>query len=94
MKSLSEVRMYLVDKATEDADFRARLLNDPKGTIEEDLSVSIPASLSVEVHEDNGTAAHLVLPPTSRLSEEDLQMVSGGRQITWEEYYELTAPQW
>ena len=94
MKTLSEVRMYLVDKATEDADFRARLLNDPKGTIEEDLSVSIPASLSVEVHEDNGTAAHLVLPPTSRLSEEDLQMVSGGRQITWEEYYELTGPQY
>ena len=94
MKSLNEVRMYLTDKATEDADFRARLLSDPKGTVEEDLGVSIPANLSIEVHEDGGAAAHLVLPPDSRLSEADLQMVSGGRQITWEEYYELTGPQW
>ena len=94
METASEMRMKLVDRASEDADFRARLLSDPKGAVEEELGVSIPTSLSVAVHEDSGTAAHLVLPPTSRLSEEDLQMVSGGRQITWEEYYELTGPQW
>ena len=70
--------MKIVGKATEDADFRARLLSDPKGAIGQELGVSIPASMSVEVHEDSGTTAHLVLPPDSRLSEADLQMATGG----------------
>ena len=66
------------DKATGDADFRARLLSDPKGALEQELSVTIPASLSVEVHEESGTSAHLVLPPDSRLSEGDLAVAGGG----------------
>ena len=95
MKTMNEIRTHLVDKANEDADFRARLLSDPKGAVEEELSVSIPASLSIAVHEDDGTTAHLVLPPDGRLSEADLQMAAGGRspnQITWEEYYDLVGP--
>ena len=70
--------MKIVGKATEDADFRARLLGDPKGAIGQELGVSIPASMSIEVHEDSGTTAHLVLPPDSRLSEADLRMATGG----------------
>ena len=86
METASEMRMKLVDRASEDADFRARLLSDPKGAVEEELGVSIPASMSVEVHEDDGTTAHLVLPPDSRLSEDELQMAAGGGHpdITWD----------
>ena len=40
----------------------------------------MPASLSIEVHEESDAAAHLVLPPDSKLSEGDLQAVSGGGQ--------------
>ena len=80
METPNEMRMKVVGKATEDADFRARLLNDPKGALEQELGVTIPASLSVEVHEESGTAAHLVLPPDSKLSEGNLQAVSGGGQ--------------
>ena len=78
METPKEMRMKIVGKATEDADFRTRLLSDPKEAIGQELGVSIPASMSVEVHEDDGATAHLVLPPDSRLSEVDLQMVAGG----------------
>ena len=78
METPNEMRMKIVGKAIEDADFRARLLSDPKGALEQELSVTIPASLSVEVHEESSTSAHLVLPPDSRLSEGDLQAVAGG----------------
>ena len=77
-----EMRAKIVGKATQDAEFRARLLSDPKGTIEQELNVTIPASLSIEVHEASATTAHLVLPPGSRLSESDLQTVAGGDQAT------------
>lgn len=63
METSEEMRARIVDKATEDADFRARLLDDPKGTLARELGIAIPASLSVEVHEESGETAHLVLPP-------------------------------
>ena len=78
METPKEMRMKIVGKAAGDADFRARLLGDPKGAIEQELGVTIPASMSVEVHEERGTTAHLVLPPASKLSEDDLQAVAGG----------------
>ena len=76
----NEMREKIADKAATDADFRARLLSDPKGTIEEELSVAIPASLSIEVHEESAATAHLVLPPDSKLSAGDLQAVAGSGQ--------------
>ena len=57
--------MQIVGRASEDTDFRAWLLSDPKGAIEQELGVTIPAWLSIEVHEESGTTAHLVLPPTA-----------------------------
>ena len=78
METPNEMRMKIVGRATGDADFRARLLSDPKGAVEEELGVSIPASMSVEVHEDDGATAHLVLPPDSKLGEGDLQAAAGG----------------
>ena len=78
METPNEMRSKIVGKANEDADFRARLLSDPKEALEQELGVTIPASLSVEVHEESGTTAHLVLPPDSRLSEGDLRAVAGG----------------
>ena len=86
METPKEMRMKIVGRAAEDADFRARLLSDPKGAVEDELGISIPASMSIEVYEDDGTTAHLVLPPDSRLSEADLQMAAGGGHpdITWD----------
>ena len=78
METPNEMRMKILGRASEDTDFRAKLLSDPKGAVEEELGVSIPASMSVEVHEEDGTTAHLVLPPDSKLGEDDLQAAAGG----------------
>ena len=84
METPNEMRMKIVGKAIGDAEFRARLLGDPKGAIGQELGVTIPASLSVEVHEEDSTTAHLVLPPDSKLSEGDLAQVSGG--YSWDDF--------
>ena len=90
METPNEMRMKIVGKATEDADFRARLLSDPKGALEQELGVTMPASLSIGVHEESSTTAHLVLPPDSKLSESDLQAVAGG-ELTWAAYRQATS---
>ena len=82
MQSPNEMRAKIVGKATEDEEFRARLLSDPKGALGQELGIAIPASMSIEVHEEGDTTAHLVLPPDSRLSEGDLQAVAGGLGIS------------
>ena len=84
METPNEMRMKIVGKAAGDAEFRTRLLSDPKRAIGQELGVTIPASLSVEVHEEDGKTAHLVLPPASKLSEGDLARVSGG--YSWDDF--------
>ena len=76
MKTQEEMRAEIVGKAAEDEDFRAQLIGDPKSTIEKALGITIPDS--VKVHEESGTEAHLVLPPSSRLSDSDMRAVSAG----------------
>ena len=82
MQSPNEMRAKIVGKATEDEEFRAQLLSDPRGALRQELGITIPASMSIEVHEEGDTTAHLVLPPDSRLSEGDLQAVAGGLGIS------------
>ena len=87
METPNEMRTKIVGKAAVDADFRARLLNDPKGAIGQELGVVLPASMAVKVHEEDGTTGHLVLPPASRLSEGDLRSVAGGGEFgDWHEW--------
>ena len=83
MKTPNELREEIVGKAAKDSDFRALLLADPKGALKQELGVTIPESLSVEVHEESNTTTHLVLPPDSKLNEEELQAVVGGA-LNWE----------
>ena len=82
MKTHDELRAELIDRAVEDDDFRSRLLADPKAAIEDALGLAVPESMSISVHEDSATTAHLVLPPAARLNEADLEAVAGGHQVT------------
>ena len=83
METPTEMRTKIVGKATHDEDFRDRLLNDPKGSVEDELNVSIPAAMSIKVHEDSATTAHLVLPPDGKLTARDLMAAAAGRKDTW-----------
>ena len=51
MKSPDEMRMRVVGKAAEDEEFRAKLLSEPKAAVEQELGVTMPAGLTVQVHE-------------------------------------------
>lgn len=62
-----------------DPEFRALLIGDPKRAIGRTLGIPIPAAYTIEVHEDDRTTAHLVLPPDSRLSVSELEgIITGG----------------
>ena len=73
-----EMQDKIIAKASEDGEFRARLLADPKGAIGELAGAPIPDALNVQVHEESATLFHLVLPPDSRLSEEEMGLVFAG----------------
>ncbi len=83
MKSAHEMQAEIVAKAAEDAEFRARLRSDPKGTIEQELRITIPESMSIKIHEESSTTAHLVLPLDSKLTRADLKMASGGWTVEY-----------
>ena len=78
MTTATEMRTQILSKADEDGDFRARLIDDPKGTISSEIGIDIPDGFNIVVHEDSSTTAHLVLPPSSELTEDELETVTGG----------------
>ena len=67
MKSGAEMRDHILGKATEDAEFRTRLVADPKAVLTDEFGVSLPDSFAISVHEDSSTHVHLVLPTTDQL---------------------------
>ena len=78
MRTADESHRALVDKACEDEEFRDQLLTDPKSAIRQELDIELPASLSIQVHEDSAETVHLVLPASPKLSEAQLTRVAGG----------------
>ncbi len=77
-KTHDEMRAELIGKAAQDDGFRAQLIADPKAAIKEVLGIDVPESVSVAVHEDTATTAHLVLPPSPQLGEAELAAVAAG----------------
>lgn len=78
MKTPQELRASIAERAVNDEAFRSSLLADPKAALAMELGVKLPEGFDVEVHEEDGTKAHIVLPPSSRLSEADLRTAAGG----------------
>ena len=78
MKSGAEMREYLIGRAADDAEFRARLVADPKKAVNEEFGLSMPDIFTVSVYEDSPTAVHLVLPPTGQLDPAVLEEIGGG----------------
>ena len=66
--TVHELRERLLDKATTDDGFRAKLIADPKVAIKDELGLALPDGFTVRVHEDAPDTGHLVLPPPAALS--------------------------
>jgi hypothetical protein len=81
----AEWERTIVQRSMEDESFRQRLLDDPKGTVEQELGSGLPEGVQVRVVEETPDTIYLVLPRTSALgegggdlSDEALEAVSGG----------------
>ena len=87
MTTATEIKERILNRAAADADFRVRLIADPKAAISSEIGATIPEGFDVAVHEESATTFHLVLPPSPELTEAELQMVAGGRgyrgNINW-----------
>ena len=79
-----EMERMLINRSLEDEDFRQSLLDDPRGTVEQELGGRFPESIEVRVLEESADTIYLVLPFTQRvgeggeLSDEALEAVAGG----------------
>ena len=82
--SRAEIDRRLINRSLEDDEFRQRLLDDPKGTIEHELGRRFPESIEVRVVEESTETIYLVLPSASptgqggELSDQELDAVAGG----------------
>ena len=81
MKTASEIRMALIEKAGENDEFRAQLLADPKSAIESEFGVAVPEGFTLNVHEESPASAHIVLPPNPGLSTTQLTTAAGGLDL-------------
>ena len=80
MQSEAEVRAHIAMKAADD-DFRARLIAEPRATLEAETGLRFPDGYQLHVHEESATDAHLVLPPKPELSREQLDRIAGGVHV-------------
>ena len=84
----ADVQRRLVQRSIEDEDFRQKLIDDPKGALEQELDTQLPEDVEVRVVEESPKTIYLVLPGTSlpleeegELSDQALDAVAGGG--TW-----------
>ena len=84
MKTAAQIQAEILEKATEDTEFRSRLIADPNKLLKEEMGITIPEGVTVCVHEEDSATAHLVLPRNNRLTEAEMASVSGGiAMIVW-----------
>src|SRR5215208_2113637 len=57
----AEVERTLVQRSMEDEDFRQRLLDDPKGAVEQELGSRLPEGVEVRAVEESAQIIYLVL---------------------------------
>ena len=77
-KSMSGAKL-LITRALADSGFRARLLAQPKQTIEREFGVAIAENHAIHVHEIAADTTHLVLPPPSERSAEERRAALTGQ---------------
>ncbi len=80
----AELERRLLQRSLDDEEFRQRLLEDPRGAVEQELETQLPDNVEVRVVEESADTIYLVLPSDSpigkgeELSEEELEEVAGG----------------
>src|SRR5215204_4284732 len=87
-----EMERRLIEKSLQDESFRQKLIEDPKGAVEQELGTRPPEEVRVVTVEETPDTIYLVLPGTSMaggeggaLSDQQLESVAGGadEDSTW-----------
>jgi hypothetical protein len=80
-----EMARRLIEKSLQDESFRRRLIEDPKGAVEQELGTRLPEEVRVVSVGETQDTIYLVLPSTPmagsegiELSDQQLESVSGG----------------
>jgi len=80
-----EMERRLIEKSLQDESFRQKLIEDPKGAVEQELGTRLPEDVRVVTVEETQDTIYLVLPSTSmagaegvELSDQELESVAGG----------------
>jgi len=80
----AQMERRLIEKSLQDEAFRQRLIEDPKGAVEDELGTRLPEGVRVVAVEETADTIYLVLPSASPLGEggeltdSDLASVAGG----------------
>ena len=84
-----DMEVKVIQKAMEDSDFRAKLLEDPKAALAEVGGKAVPDSINVNIIEEEPNTITIVVPPTptessenAELSDDALDNVSGGGVVS------------
>ena len=79
----AEIERRLIERSLQDEDFRQRLLEDPKGAVEQELGSRLPEGVEVRVVQESTDTIYLVLPSASavggeggEISDRDLERLS------------------
>ncbi len=83
MRSGDDMLKQIVEKSALDAEFRQQLLADPKTTISAELGITIPESMTIQVHASDMQTVHVALPPDPNITEEQLEAISAGLCCCW-----------
>ena len=78
MKKPIDLTHALVKRSAEDSGFRARLLANPRDTLEREFGVTLPADHEIHVHEETDSATHVVLPPRNKLTDAEREEAKAG----------------
>jgi len=83
-----EMERRLIEKSLQDESFRERLLEDPKGAVEQELGTRLPEEVRVVTVEESADTIYLVLPSApmagaegGELSDRELESVAGGWDV-------------
>jgi hypothetical protein len=89
----AEMERRLIEKSLQDEAFRQRLIEDPKGAVEQELGTQLPEGVRVVSVEETAETIYLVLPSTStagaeggELSDQQLESVAGAGWLPDVEY--------
>ncbi len=83
MSQQNSIQEQIIAKAMKEETFRQELLSNPKAAIERALGITVPAGVTITMHQDTPTTLHLVLPVRApeggaELSDAELEQATGG----------------